>query len=367
MNRHLSNSKNATRKVRFYSSMKSPCVPCVKVNIMVFAVLAIILVCTSCGNGSKPQSYKTCQEAVNAYSSYLSEVRGKKDLTSDKLFTEVGRWRDLRDSVVSCLSRDTVSALHQNWNQTFHMLHDSLRKEFCRIIFMKPRTYTDVLQMKEVTSPYMQYKDLKQARLEAQPFFDSLDNTPVYSSTLTTLLDRYGNFLTQVKSKGIHNKNDLLDFIREEDRLFRSFLSHLSETEKQDMQNIIQETEECCLQVFHSADDKKLSYHDALVYMTIRTNRRLILNASQCVDDVKTGKVKNDRNAQAYLWMLVLPYTSIDGLSIAVLPDKDRKLIYNIAEETPATIERLGKITQMDNERMKELPALFMKIIVTTF
>ena len=65
--------------------------------------------------------------------------------------------------------------------------------------------------------------------------------------------------------------------------------------------------------------------------------------------------------------MLVQPYTSIDGLSFAILSDKDKKLIYKVADETPATIDKLGKILRMDKERTKELPALFMKIIVTTF
>lgn len=133
------------------------------------------------------------------------------------------------------------------------------------------------------------------------------------------------------------------------------------------MQGIIQNTERCCLQVFRSADRKELSYRDALVYMTMRTNRRLILNASQCIEDVKHGKVKSQANAQAYIWMLVQPYTSIDGLGIAVLSDMDKKQINKVAEETPMAINKLSKILQMDKERTKELPALLMKIIVTTF
>lgn len=334
---------------------------------MTSAVLALILVCTSCGSGKQSLSYKTSEEAVKSYSAYLSEVRNKKDLTSDKLVTEVAKWRETRDSVVSCLRRDTIPILHRDRNQSFHETHDSLRKEFCRIVLAKPRTYKDVLQLKEVASPYMQDEDLQKAKADAQPFFDSLDSTAIYNMAFPKLLERYRNFLTQVQKKGIHGKSDLLEFIRNEDRMFRSFLSHLNETDKQNMQDIIQDTERCCLQAFRSADRKELSYRDALVYMTMRTNRRLVLNASQCINDIKNGKVKTTTSAQAYLWMLVQPYTSIDGLSIAVLSDMDRKQAYKVAEETPTAIDQLGKIQQMDKERTKELPALFMKIIVTTF
>ena len=331
------------------------------------AVLAVILVCTSCGSGKQSLSYKTSEEAVKAFSAYLSDVRSKEVLTSDKLIAEVAKWRETRDSVVSCLRKDTIQTIHRDWNQNFHEIHDSLRKEFCRIVLAKPRTYKDVLLLKEVTSPYMQDEDLQKAKADAQPFFAFLDGITIYNMAFPKLLERYRKFLAQVQKKGIHSKGDLLEFIKEEDRLFRSFLSHLNETDKQNMQDIIQDTERCCLQVFRSADRKELSYRDALVYMTMRTNRRLVLNASQCINDAKNGKVKTPTSAQAYIWMLVQPYTSIDGLGIAVLSDIDRKRIDKIADETPTAIERLGRILQMDKERTKELPALFMKIIVTTF
>ena len=335
--------------------------------VVASAILAVILVCTSCGSGKQSLSYKTSEDAVNAYSTYLSDVRNKEVLTSDKLIAEVAKWRETRDSVVSSLRRDTMPTLHRDWNQNFHEIHDSLRKEFCRIVLGKSRTYKDVLLLKEVASPYMKDEDLLQAKADVQLFFASLDSTSIYNMAFPKLLERYRMFLTQVQKKGIHSKSDLLNFIREEDVFFRSFLLYLNEIDKQNMQDIIQNTERGCLQVFRSADRKELSYRDALVYMTMRTNRRLVLNASQCINDVKNGKVKTPASAQAYIWMLVQPYTAIDGLGIAVLSDIDKKRINKIAEDTPMAMERLGKILQMDKERTKELPALFMKIIVTTF
>ena len=363
---NFSRQKSAIRR-RFSSSMKVSHINNGMPIIIASAVLAVILVCTSCGSGKQSLSYKTSEEAANAYSAYLSDVRNKKDLTSEKLIAEVAKWRETRDSVVSCLRRDTVPNLHRDWNMYFHEIHDSLRKEFCRIVLANPRTYKDVLRLKEVASPFMQDEDLLQAKADAQPFFTSLDSTAIYSMTFPKLMERYRKFLIQVQEKGVHDKSDLLDFIRNEDVFFRSFLSHLHDTDKQNIQDIIQSTESCCLQIFRSADREELSYRDVLVYMTMRTNRRLVLNALKCINDVKSGKVKTSTSAQAYIWMLVQPYTSIDGLGIAVLLDVDRKRIDKVADETPMVMERLCKILQMDKERTKELPALFMKIIVTTF
>lgn len=205
--------QKSTMRNRFPSSMKiSHVKDCTSVTVR-FAVLAVILVCTSCGNGKQSLSYKTSEEAVNAYNAYLSDVRNKKDLTSDKLVAEVARWRETRDSVVSCLRRDTMPTLHRDWNQNFHEIHDSLRKEFCRIVLGKSRTYKDVLRLKEVASPYMQDEDLQKAKVDAQPFFASLDSTAIYSMAFPKLLERYKKFLIQVQTKGIHNKSDLLNFI----------------------------------------------------------------------------------------------------------------------------------------------------------
>ena len=221
--------------------------------------------------------------------------------------------------------------------------------------------------MKEAASSFTADSDLLQAKADAEPFFNSLDSIPIYNFKSTRVTSVYLDFLTLANKKGFHRKEDLLNFIREEDRLFRTFLVHINETGNHDMQEIIKSTEKCCLQVFQSAERKELSYRDALVYMTMRTNRRLILNARQCVSDVKQGKITTPNKARAYMWMLVQPYTSIDGLGIALLTTKDHSLINKTADDTQHTIDRLGKILQIDKERTKELPALFMKIIVTTF
>ena len=92
MNIHHFQVRKGTNSTAHKLSMKSVRFNFTKRITAASAVFAIILVCTSCGSSNKSQSYKTSQEAVNAYSSYLSEVRNKKELTSDKLFVEVEKW-----------------------------------------------------------------------------------------------------------------------------------------------------------------------------------------------------------------------------------------------------------------------------------
>ena len=97
----------------------------------------------------------------------------------------------------------------------------------------------------------------------------------------------------------------MLAFIKEEDWLFRSFLSHLPELADADLSAITRDTEKCCLSIFQSAENGRLSYLDALVYTARRTNRRIILNALACRDDINQGNVKTEAQARAYVWMLL--------------------------------------------------------------
>ena len=76
---NFSKQKSSVR-IRFSSSMKVLHINNRMPIIMASAVLAVILVCTSCGSGKQSLSYKTSEEAANAYSAYLSDVRNKKDL-----------------------------------------------------------------------------------------------------------------------------------------------------------------------------------------------------------------------------------------------------------------------------------------------
>lgn len=83
--------------------------------------------------------------------------------------------------------------------------------------------------------------------------------------------------------------------------MFRSFLSYLPELADADLSAIADETEQCCLSVFQSAEDGKISYRDALIYTAKRTNQRIVFNALVCCDDIDQNKVKREEQARAYV------------------------------------------------------------------
>ena len=158
----------------------------------------------------------------------------------------------------------------------------------------------------------------------------------------------------------------MLAFIKEEDWLFRSFMSHLPELADADLSAIADETEKCYLSVFQSAEDGKISYRDALVYTARRTNRRIILNALACRDDINQGNVKTEAQARAYVWMLLQPYVALDGFSVAVLSDMERTTLHAVADRTPQMIAKLNKTAGTGNDQWQVLPGVLIKIMLTS-
>lgn len=331
-----------------------------------FAVCFAIVTLASCGEKTGNSMFQTVKNAADAYRSYLSEVRKEANLPTDRLIEKVNDWQSLRDSVSASVAKDTANRIHANYESEIRGLHDSLRIEFTRLALEKPRTFADVLLIREQTSQYWQDTELMQSTAEAEPFFKPLDSVPTYKGRANAVVEKYRMFLSKTLKSGISEKSEMLAFIKEEDRLFRSFLSHLPELADADLSAITRDTEKCCLSIFQSAENGRLSYRDALVYTARRTNRRIILNALACRDDISQGKPKTEAQARAYVWMLLQPYVALDGFSVAVLSDMERTTLHAVADRTPQMIAKLNKTAGTDNDQWQVLPGVLIKIMLTS-
>lgn len=335
---------------------------CAKLLAVCFATIAL----ASCGEKTGNSMFQTVKNAADAYRSYLSEVRKEENLPTERLIEKINDWQSLRDSVSACIAKDTANCIHANYESEIRGLHDSLRIEFTRLALEKSRTFADVLLIKEKTSQYRQDTELAQAVTDAEPFFKSLDSVPLYKGGANVIIGKYRSFLSNTLKSGIDSKDKMSAFIQEEDRLFRSFLTRLPELAVADLSAIARDTEKCCLSMFRSAEDGRLSYRDALIYTTKRTNRRIVLNALTCCDDISQGRVRTEAQARAYAWMLLQPYISLDGFSMAVMSETERIRLYEVANNTPLMIANLNRIIGTDNDQWPVLPGVLIKIMLTS-
>ncbi|MBR0263956.1 MAG: hypothetical protein IJQ60_08740, partial [Prevotella sp.] len=179
------------------------------------------------------------------------------------------------------------------------------------------------------------------------------------------VLKRYLLFLQKSAKQGIHGKEDLLAFIKEEHLYFKSFLQYLPDFADDDIGDIRRNTEQCCREILRAADRKDLSHKDAMIYLSMRTNLRLLRNAQAAIEDLKSGRVKDEHTMHAYLLMMMQPFMTMDDLSVSVLSDKDKADLYKIADALPKEMDNLAKKLHLDKQRLSDMPILMMKIYVT--
>lgn len=146
------------------------------------------------------------------------------------------------------------------------------------------------MALKGEFSPYNNDEELHHAAGEIRPFFNSLDNLPLHKGNKEEILAAYRMLLTRTIRNGIHSRNELITYITKEDAIFRAFLSHLHDFEGESMADITRGTEQCCSQIFFAAERKEITYREAMLYLTMRTNRRQIQNMQICIEDVRNKK-----------------------------------------------------------------------------
>lgn len=330
------------------------------------AASVAVFVFASCNSGNGKALSEAKGDPAETYGEYLSEIRKQDNLSFGALTKRLKHWQILKDSVFTRLRRDSLDRFHSDARIKCERLHDSIRAEFSRLALSKPRTYQEVLTLKEQFSPYAEDRELHQAAEKIRAFFTSLDSRPAYRSDKQQILSVYRALLAETLRNGIHNHDDLTTFIEKEDAVFRAFLFHLHDIDNSNTADITRDTERCYSQIFLAAERKEITYREAMIYLAMRTNRRLLQNVQTCIDDIRYKQVKTPAQAHAYIWMLLQPYASLDGFCMALFSPDDRKHLDRIAAQTPAAFEALGKIMQSKGDRLDELPGMLMEIFIHT-
>lgn len=332
----------------------------------VFAVAAFLFLSVSCTNKNAVPHFETSGEAVTAYRKYLSDMQKTKSMEWEDLAASIASWLELRDSVAAALQRDTVRQAHGYPEETFRAVHSAIAAEYQRLALTTPRTYREVLYLKEQGTPEARREELRRQAEKLRPFFELLDTLPLYKDTPEQALARYDRFLSATLKKGIADKGQFLDYLRNEDVLFRSYLTHIPELSGTSMSGITDKTEKCCLLAIQSAGKPDFPVKEAVQYLTIRTNRRLLQNAATCMNDMDTGRLKSPEQAQAYLWMMMQPLMGMDGERIALLTPEQKNTLYRLADKMPAATDRLCDVLGYDKERLEGMPMLLLKIHLST-
>ena len=334
----------------------------IKLAMPLATVLAALLL-TSCSDSNGSMSFATSEEAINEYRAFLQGLRKKDGATAQQLAQSIKSWRTLDDSVKSCLRRDTVNRHHPATLGIYHMLGDSIRDELCRLVTSKQRSFHDVLYIKEHASSYADDAGLREIASHAAPFFASLDSLPINTEGgKQQVLKRYSLFLDKTQKHGFRYDADLFQFFRDEEIHYRSFLHFYSDMMGEDMRDITVKTGKCCRQLIHAADRGILPSDTTLVYLTMRTNHRLLLNTQAALKEIKSGRIRQIGIDTAYMLMLIKPFMYLDDLAVTLLTGKEKQQLYAIADDIPKVMDCLHRSKRFDKQRMADIPNIILKL-----
>ena len=326
--------------------------------------LCLILSMTSC-TGKSDYHFRDSDDALVQYRDYHHSIAGVHHADAETLSNFICRWQELSDTVYNYIKKDPAFTAHASLSMSFFGTSDSVRIELLRLA--SDCSLSDVAYIKMHTSPYRDDAGLDLTKKKAVTFFAALDKLPLFNKgNAREKIALYRDFLATTKEHGINNQKELLSFLETEDRHFRSFLSNICDYSNIGLQDVTKMTEQICTDIFRAASEKQLSSEDAMVYMGMRTCRRLLLNAEVCEGLIKAGKIKTESQANAYLWMTLQPFLSIDALSISMLTEAQQRQMTELAAAYPKISEQLVAKGYAAPEQLALIPTQLMRLYIAT-
>lgn len=315
--------------------------------------LSCILLLPSCGKQESSRFvFNSSEEAVAACHKELAALREIKTADISKLTTVVADWLVLQDSVYNCLSRDTTIQLNTHLTTDYYTVSDSIREELVRIAKLQPRSLHDVTYLKIHTAQGREKTHDSQDFKNACELFNGMEESGLYTDLAATLT-AYNNLLDTTAA--FSKENEVVSFLENEDRCFRSLMNFLSEAGQNDLALITGKTSRLFDDLYGrvSAGGNSTVSERMSLFLTMRFNRRIIQNAEACMKDIHGKKRLSDQQKDSYRWMLIQPFMSIDSYSMASLTDRQEKALLYLADELPSLFACLDNTPNSDKELQK--------------
>lgn len=310
-------------------------------------------------------AFKTSTDAVEGCQQELASLKKKNDLSIEKLAKATSHWLEVQDSAYSVFGRDsTIVGVRSPVAVAFFVISDSIRGEITRIAFSRKRSMRDVMFLKLNTASGRDKVRNSDTYKEAVDFYNSLDKRPLYPNLSSTLV-AYTRLLGSVKR--FRKGDELMTFISDEDRCFRSLMKYLSQVQNRDLQRLTDATADVFDGLYSTVGNRTDNVNDrTMLYLTMRFNRRVVQNALACREDIEKNK-RLDRVQRAnYRWMLIQPFMAIDDYSTTVLTDEQRGELLDMANELPSLLGKL-EITRQTQEQENKFASVLSDYFLNNY
>ena len=236
----------------------------------------------------KHPAFKTSIEAIEACKKELDNLSSKTSVDTKELVNLTNEWIEIRDSSYSVFAKDPTMTIKSDKSYAYFMLSDSIRKKLEELAISKDRTLEDVMYLKLNTAAERNKVSNSKTYQDAVDFYESLDDISIYTSLAKTLQE----YDLLLKNTGILKKeNQLLEFIKTEDRCYRSLMANLSQVTQAQLEKLTNRTARIISVLYANVGKKNNDANDkAMLYLTMRFNRRIVQNMVACREDIVNEK-----------------------------------------------------------------------------
>lgn len=312
--------------------------------IVAMAVLILSLSMTSCGYAEKNNNGNKVERALMDYQAFLENITEIKELATERLIPLLGEWKMLDDSVYAIVHHAEIHNGVTGNDSVYWVLRDSINGKMLELTESQTRTLTDYLDVILFLNETELDSLSRSFSSSAHKFYASMDVVPVFGYDNRNTVKKYEQVLDDALQKGFKSRNDVFMFLWQEDRAFRSFLTHLSSYGDIPLTNIRDKSSLLMKRLVELGQEENplLTPKEIVILLTMRNNRRLLQNAVQCADDIHKMKIRNATQASAYMWMLLQPWMTFDKTSYALMNEEQIKALYALAAKAPECITGLG-------------------------
>lgn len=295
-----------------------------------------------------------------ACNSQLKSLRSKQDCSIEDLARITKTWLEIQDSSFAAFSRDSAATLHSRVALAYFTMADSMRYEIARLAFSQDRSLKDVMYLKLNTAKEEEKVKGSDTWKDAVTFYNNLDEVPLYSDIDQTTKAYYQVLFG---AKNFKTESQLKEYIADEDRCFRSLMRYLNAMPQGRLQDLTDKTAKVFDNIYSNIGYKNNGGNKrAMLYLTMRFNRRIIQNALACQSDIENNIKLNNAQKANYRWMLIQPFLALDSYSVATLTDDQKKSLMDLSSKLPDLLARTD-----EEQSSKEAQAKMIGILSNYF
>lgn len=323
--------------------------------------LCTLLILSFCSSKEENNGFKTSTEAYNSYVGFLLDLKSCDSLSLEDATVKIREWQVLRDSVYPHISIDTTKNSHAGIFAQTESVTEDIKTELFRLSEKHVHSFTELIKFNKVCMPDHRFAHINIYKSGVGNFFNSLDSLRIPNFSPKQLVRNYSTFLNHALQIGFSDRNSLFSFFREEDLYFRGFLSCFNEFEDLDMAEVSELTEKCCYEILKLSEKENMKFDELKCFMIMRTNRRLLQNATVCIEHLKKGGKLSKNQASAYLWMTLQPFSTIGPLSLNLLTIKDEQRFLYLSDSMPYILSELNEYLSIDYDNIVYIPKQILK------